>query len=402
MPAIRWLSPAAIVAVALAFVTAAANAASLLFFDHFALLIILGMGLGTFAGTGLVVALLRPRHAIGWLFLVTGATTAVSFFLSYYVWQTIIGAPGSLPAGELAASLWLVLGKVGIGAMLVAIFLFPTGRPQSRGWAWLLAAVVASLALSALVEVLRPTALLLPAPGGVLHYPTMPNPLAVSGGLGELLIAIRPFTNAVAAPVFLLAGASVVARFRGSSGIERLQLKWFAYAVSVGAVLLAFAFILPSQELRNLAWAGGVAVGALVPVAAGIAVLRYRLYEIDLLIKRTAVYGATTAAVAATFWIGILALQRLLSPLTSGSELAIAASTLVSLALFQPIRRRIQDALDRRFDRSRYDAARTLEAFAERLRDEVDLDALRNELVGSVRQTMAPAHTSLWLRESPR
>jgi hypothetical protein len=402
MPATRWLSPAAIVAIALALVTAAANAASLLFFDRFALLIILGLGLGTFAGTGLGLALLRPRHAIGWLFLVAGATSAVSFFLGYYVWQAIIGAPGSLPAGELAASLWLVLGKVGIGAMLVAIFLFPTGRPQSRGWAWLLAAVVASLALSALVEALRPTALLLPAPGGVLPNPTMPNPLAASGALGELLIAIRPFTNAVAAPVFLLAGASVVARFRGSSGVERLQLKWFAYAASVGAVLTALAFILPSQELRNLAWAGGVAAGAFVPVAAGIAILRYRLYEIDLLIKRTIVYGATTAAIATTFWIGILALQRLVSPVTSGSELAIAASTLVGLALFQPIRRRIQDAVDRRFDRSRYDAARTLDAFAERLRDDVDLDSLRNELVGSIQQTMAPRHTSLWLKARAR
>jgi hypothetical protein len=136
-----------------------------------------------------------------------------------------------------------------------------------------------------------------------------------------------------------------------------------------------------------------------VPVAAGIAVLRYRLYDIDLLINRTLVYGATSAAIAATFFIGIVALQALLRPLTAGSELAIAASTLVSFALFQPIRRWVQDAVDRRFDRSRYDAARTLDLFADRLRDEVDLDALREDLLASVRATMAPTHTSLWLRD---
>jgi hypothetical protein len=140
----------------------------------------------------------------------------------------------------------------------------------------------------------------------------------------------------------------------------------------------------------------------LIPISVAIAILRYRLYDIDLLIKRTLVYGATTAALAGTFWLGILALQRLLSPVTSGSEVAIAASTLVSLALFQPVRRRVQDAVDRRFDRSRYSAARTVDGFADRLRDEVNLDELRADLLGAVQLTMAPAHASLWLRERTR
>jgi hypothetical protein len=397
----RRLRPAAIGAIALAVVTAAANGLSLLFLDHFALLIAVGLALGTFAGVGLVVALLRPGHPIGWLFLVAGTANAVSWFLSFYVWQAVVGAPSSLPAVELAASLWLLLGKLGLGAIFVAIFLFPTGRPQSRRWAWLLSAVIGTLAVSTLVEALRPAALVLPAPGGVLH-PTIPNPLAAPGALGELLTAIRPLTSAATVLVFLLAGASVVMRFRGSSGVERLQLKWFAYAVSLSIGFAVGAFTLPSRELRDLAWVCGIVVAGLVPVAVGIAILRYRLYEIDLLIKRSIVYGGTTAAIAATFWIGILALQRLSSPVTSGSELTIAASTLVSLALFQPIRRRIQDAVDRRFDRSRYDAGRTLEAFADRLRDEVDLDALRADLISSVQQTIAPAHTSLWLRERAR
>jgi hypothetical protein len=147
----------------------------------------------------------------------------------------------------------------------------------------------------------------------------------------------------------------------------------------------------------------GAAVGfSIVPVVIGIAILRYRLYEIDLLIKRTVVYATTSGAVATVFLLGVLGLQGILRPLTAGSDLAIAASTLVSFALFQPIRRRIQDAVNRRFDRSRYDTARTLEAFADQLRDEVDLDAVRGDLLGVVRQTMAPAHTSLWLREIGR
>jgi len=140
----------------------------------------------------------------------------------------------------------------------------------------------------------------------------------------------------------------------------------------------------------------------LIPISVAIAILRYRLYDIDLLIKRTLVYGATSAAVAATFFLGVVALQRALTPLTSGSELSVAAATLLSFALFQPIRRRVQDAVNRRFDRSRYNAARTVDGFADQLRDEVDLDELRVDLLGAVQLTMAPAHVSLWLRERTR
>jgi hypothetical protein len=234
------------------------------------------------------------------------------------------------------------------------------------------------------------------------------NPFAIEA----LSSAVFPFAGVgflVLAGVVIAAFASLALRFRDARGVERQQLKWFAYA----GALLAFAIVLnafaqlkyvadatliqnaqpkPVQYLLILAM-------CLLPVSVGVAVLRYRLYDIDLLINRTLVYGATSAAIAATFFIGIVALQALLHPLTAGSELAIAASTLVSFALFQPIRRWVQDAVDRRFDRSRYDAARTLDLFADRLRDEVDLDALREDLLASVRATMAPAHTSLWLRD---
>jgi hypothetical protein len=192
--------------------------------------------------------------------------------------------------------------------------------------------------------------------------------------------------------------AAVVARFRTAAGNERQQLKWFAYASSVSmsffvAAPVLFAYLAGLGPLITILGLD------LIPISVAIAILRYRLYDIDLLIKRTLVYGATSAAVAVSFFLGLVALQAALRPLTSGSEFAVAASTLFSFALFQPIRRRVQDEVNRRFDRSRYNATRTVDAFADVLRDEVDLDELRADLIGSVQQTMAPAHMSLWLRE---
>jgi hypothetical protein len=137
----------------------------------------------------------------------------------------------------------------------------------------------------------------------------------------------------------------------------------------------------------------------LIPISVAVAILRYRLYDIDVLINRTLVYGATSAAIALTFFLGLVALQPLLRPITNGSDLGVAAATLLSFALFQPIRRRVQDAVNRRFDRSRYNAARTIDGFTDQLRDEVDLDELRVDLLGAVQLTMAPAHVSLWLRK---
>jgi hypothetical protein len=201
--------------------------------------------------------------------------------------------------------------------------------------------------------------------------------------------------------VVLLAVTSLTVRFRRATGVERQQLKWLVYAVA----LLAFfsftntlAFL--TGRASDLTGAAFILSLALIPLAIGVAILRYRLYDIDVLIRRTLVYGATTAGIAAAFFAGIVVLQALLRPVTSGSELAVAASTLASVALFQPLRRRIQSAVDRRFYRSKYDAERTLDAFAVRLRDEVDLEALERELVGVVNDTMQPAHASVWLRSA--
>jgi hypothetical protein len=281
------------------------------------------------------------------------------------------------PLGALAAALEVA----GVAASMWFFFTFPDGRfvPRWTRWVLFLYLVV-----------------------------TIPSRLRLVLGL----------TSALEGPVFFLALPTLIGswayRYRSGANVKhRRQMRWaiFGFIASFGGFLLALGF-------QGVALSGSLSVEvvpfgllastgvlylslAAIPVWLAIAILRHRLYDIDLLIKRTVVYGATSAAIAATFFVGIVALQAVLQPITSGSELSVAASTLVSFALFQPIRRRIQGAVDRRFDRSRYDAARTLELFADRLRDEVDLDSLRAHLLGAVQQTMGPAHTSLWLRERP-
>jgi hypothetical protein len=224
------------------------------------------------------------------------------------------------------------------------------------------------------------------------------SPLVIDASLATLLGYVR--STPLAFVVFLIPVAMVVARFRAAAGKERQQLKWFAYTSSILVVFFVVTNVVPGlfSFLPLFVPLGGALALGLIPISVAIAILRYRLYDIDLLIKRTLVYGATSAAIAVTFFVGVVALQRALTPLTSGSELSVAAATLLSFGLFQPIRRRVQDAVNRRFDRSRYDAARTVDRFAEQLRDDVDLDELRANLLGAVQLTMAPAHTSLWLR----
>jgi len=201
----------------------------------------------------------------------------------------------------------------------------------------------------------------------------------------------------------LIAAASVLVRLRHSKGVEREQVKWFAYAVVVLATSAILAYVVPeSTDVGWLRWVSTVlVVGSVVglPVAVGIAILRYRLYEIDTLINRTLVYGSLTATLVALYFVGIVVLQRVFVALMGEqSTLAIVASTLLIAALFNPLRRRIQSFIDRRFYRRKYDTRKTLEAFSAQLRDETDLEALRGDLVGVVRETMQPAHVSLWLR----
>ncbi len=395
------------IAVVLAAIVLVANVGGVLLAVDRLIIALPFFALGTFAGVGLVVALRRPRHPVGWLFLVTGTCFALSFFVTGYSWRALVDAPGTLPAGEVA--LWLrLVWMPAIGSMLIAVMLFPNGRPLSRRWAIAIAVMSAAFAVVLISAAFAPAPLMLSGPptdGPGQVRVAIPNPFGVGGPLGDVLLALKPLYDGgtVALPFVLLALVTVVLRFARSSGTERLQLKWFAYAASVSFVLFILVIVLPllGSAAAIAQTVAGTSLG-LIPVAAGIAILRYRLYDIDLLINRTLVYGATSAGLLGTYVLSVLALSTLLRPLTGSSDLAVAGSTLAVVALFGPLRRRVQDAVDRRFSRSRYNAARTLDAFSARLRDEVDLDAVRADLLGAVRDTVRPAHASVWLRERAR
>jgi hypothetical protein len=266
----------------------------------------------------------------------------------------------------------------------VLFVIFPDGRISTPARRAVVAAAIIMTALLAFEFALRPGPLRL---AGFVDNPLIIVPRAA-------IDVINIATLAVAFPTVLAAAGMLVQRFRHAVGIERQQLKWLACAAVPVIMLGPLSGIVPGKPIQVL----GSLMQLTLPAAIGIAVLRYRLYDIDILINRSLVYGALTAALAATYFATVVLLQAVLRPLTSGSEVAVAVSTLATLALVQPLRRRIQRAVDRRFYRARYDAARTLEAFSVRLRDQVDLDAVRADLVSAVRETVQPAHASLWLR----
>ncbi len=236
----------------------------------------------------------------------------------------------------------------------------------------------------------------------IFSFPTVENLFS----LGELASVANELTNFTAIPAFLVSIASMISRLRRSRGIERQQLKWVAYAAALTATSFAASFLAGSLSNRRAVsdtfFLLGVVGFASVPVAAGVAILRHRLYDIDVLINRTLVYGALTVSLVLVYLGNVVLLQRIFVTLTAqGSQLAIVASTLAIAALFNPLRRRIQAFIDRRFYRHKYDAAKTLAQFSSRLRDETDLDALNEEMVTVVRETLQPAYVSLWLRSAP-
>jgi hypothetical protein len=372
----------AAVAVAIFFAESAPAAPSEL---HLPRTAIFAVGILAFAIPAALVISRHPSNPVGWVLAWVAVMSGITDVSAGYAGFALYGA--GAPGGSLAAWLFGWSYALALGPASTLLFLlFPTGRLPSHAWrlvAWLAIVATAGFGL---------TYALLPAP--IPIFSTVPKPFTV--GSGEAVVAAL----AVFATLFLVttiaSAASLWYRARRAGSVERQQLKLLAYAagivsVTTIAVLVLGIPIVIGAEIITYALLA-------IPIAVGIAILRYRLYDIDLLIKRTVVYGATTAAIAASFFFGLVALQGALRPLTSGNELSVAAATLVSFALFQPIRRRVQGAVDRRFDRSRYDAAQIVEAFADQLRDEVDLDALNAELVSAVNRTMSPAHLSLWLR----
>jgi len=328
---------------------------------------------------GAIIASRLPNHPIGWICCAIGLISAVDHFGGEYAVYALLAQPHPLPGGK--AMLWLQgwFWMLFVGLIVFLLLLFPTGRLPSSRWrpfAWVSVAVIS-------VGVIYSSAI---SPD--VRFDAPPNPI-------QLLIL----------GLGLVAAASVVVGRRGARGVERQQIKWLLYAAPiwfVGAAFKIAVFYFMQVEASWALWAGYllVAVGGLGgPIAIGIAILRYRLYEIDIIINRTLVYGALTAMLVAVYVGSIVLLQGLLRALTGQeSQLAIVASTLTVAALFNPLRRRIQSFIDRRFYRRKYDARKTLEAFSAKLRDETDLEALNNELVGVVKETMQPAHVSLWLR----
>jgi hypothetical protein len=343
-----------------------------------------------FSSVGALVASRRPENPIGWLFL-SGALFWIlgELALEYGVYA-LITAPGAFPAGAWAA--WLGTWVRVIGWFLIVVFLlllFPTGRLPSPRWRPVLWVAVGYVGFFTLVVWLSPVS-------QEFRLSSVRNPLGLDLEIMTFLDDVFYLTLPL---LLLVSGTAVIVRFRRSRGDERQQIKWFAYAVAVMVALFTIWF--------SLGLAGLVSASALVftiplaglPVAAGVAILRYRLYEIDFLINRTLVYGSLTATLVAAYFGGIVVLQRVFVVLTGErSTLAVVASTLLIAALFNPLRRRVQGFVDRRFYRRKYDAAKTLASFNARLRDETELDTLSSDVVGVVRETMQPEHVSMWLR----
>jgi hypothetical protein len=344
-----------------------------------------------FVATGALIVLRQPRQPVGWCFILLGLFGDLFLAFANYALYGTVTAPGGLPAAGVAVWISHWFWAIPSSVLPLMLLLFPNGRPPTVRW-W----PVAWLAVGATLLFAGTDAL-----GAYLAAHTLESPFGTSISLEPLGWA--SLVGALLWAVTLVAAvASLVVRFRRSRGAERQQLKWFASAAAVVvsaqlAGLLVYVTPVPPVigVLSNLSF-------GLLPVSAAIAILRYRLYDIDVLIRRTLIYAAVSAVLLAAYLGGVALFHFVLAPITAGNGVAVAISTLAVVALFQPLRRRIREAVDRRFYRSRYDAARTLDSFAVRLRDEVDLDAVREDLLGSVEQTMAPAHMSLWLRERAR
>jgi hypothetical protein len=348
------------------------------------------LGFCAFAGVGTLVALRQPSNAVGWVLLGTAI-----FFAAGEAGEAYVADPPH--PGQVWVA-WLSTFTTNIWFALALIFLpllFPHGRLPSARWRPVLWLGVAQVVFGAIASAFIPGDLELRQSSGI------DNPVGVEGGLPEAASAASETLGAVAV---VLAAAAVVVRLRRARGAERLQLKWFAYVGVLAAVCLSVAVVgsaLTEESsdgfttLAVVCWLAGLAlVGIGLPIATGFAILRHRLYDVDVVIRRTLVYGVLTATLGALY----LGLVLLIGLAVGTSNLAIAISTLAVAALARPARARIQAAVDQRFYRRRYDAGRTLEAFGARLRDELDLETLSADLRGVVRDTVQPAHVSVWLR----
>ncbi|HEY7936816.1 MAG TPA: hypothetical protein VID26_06770 [Candidatus Limnocylindrales bacterium] len=348
---------------------------------------------------GAVLVNRLPRHIVGQLLLAGGLVAAVSTAAGAVADYGLNRHPGSIPGAIGFAILANASGGVYLGLLggFVPSF-FPTGRLLSPRWRAMVAFGLVATFVPVLTNILGPI-----SPG---TYPTSAaNPLALGGPAGQLVALTTTAANDCGVLALVLVIASVVVRYRHAQGVERAQLKWFAYVGLVVVPTIVIGIVTSSATsgpltlVTNVAWLASIAGLGLLPIAIGVAVLRYRLYEIDRLISRTISWALVSVLVIGLFAGLVLALQAVLASVLRSNELVVAGSTLVVAAMFQPIRGRVQRIVDRRFNRARYDADRTIGAFAGRLRDEVDLEQLRAEILATVARTVEPSSVSLWLRE---
>jgi hypothetical protein len=341
----------------------------------------------TASTVGAILASRRSRHPVGWLLLTIGLSMATGGVIAGYLPYTLIVRPGALPAVDLLARIYSPSADVALAALGFVLLLTPTGSAPSARWRrWGIAAAGAMALLLVAATV---------APGSLdARTLTVEGPVGSRAFGGALRVANQ--LALLAAILIILGGAaSLVTRFRHARGVERQQLRWVTLAAALtGVAMLATGVLVAVGDLALASWASVIGT-VFLPLAAGAAILRYRLYDLDRIVSRTLAYGLLTVLLGLAYAAVALVLGQLLG---RDSSLVVAAATLAAAALFQPARRRVQAAVDRRFNRRRHDAAGIIEGFGARLRDQVDLDTLTAELLAVVDQTMQPTRASLWLR----
>jgi hypothetical protein len=348
------------------------------------------LSLASFVPVGAVIAWKHPHNPVGWIMVAIGASEVVSRFGYEYAVRALVVEPGSLPGGDAMAWLQVWAWAPELSFFPILMLVFPDGRLLSRWWApigwfpllWTVALVVFAAALW-------------PHRGVSMLYDTQSIGVEHLRDWESLLFGLFPAVMLC----LVVSLVSLIVRFRRARGDQRQQLKWVAFAAVIGMVGLIVNDFLPGGDnAATRLFSETVGGPGAFAVAAGIAMLKYRLYDIDVILNRTLVYLSLTAFLTLTYVVSVVTLQGALGPLTSESDLAVAASTLVVAALFRPVRSRVQRFIDRRFYRSRYDATQVVAAFSTRLRAGLDLDSLRTEVVDTVGTAMSPSHVSLWLR----
>ncbi len=354
-------------------------------------LLVTALAVAGISVVGTLIVRRQPRNLVGWVLLASSlglaAQSAAFDYISLSHDRFGLGLPATIPVAWVDN--WLMIPSL-LGLVIIVPLVFPNGRLPSPHWRPVGIFAGLGIAMVAIGSAFTP---------GPMQSGGIDNPLSVR--LPHPIIDIVGGIDVVSGlTLFGLTAAAVVVRYRHGTPLERLQLRWFAYPATLGIALIGFANIV-TTDVSDAAWIGGLLCVAATPFAIGIAILRHRLLDIDLVIKRTISYGVLTVVLVGVEIGGVLFLQTLLSSVTQEQTYAVAATTLGVAALFQPARRRIQGWVDRRFDRSRYDAALIANGFGARLRDELDLDDVTAELAMAARAALLPASVSVWVRSHP-